>query len=64
MLREADFELTVSAHSLAQLHSNGISLQFSLVARLDFHCVCSDDLLNLAALEAHLRLSHDLCVGT
>ena len=53
-------KLTVGAHGFSQLQRHCVELQILLAIGLDFHGVRSDDLLDLARLEAHLGLSHDL----
>ena len=52
--------LTVGTHGFPQLHGDDVLLELPLVARLYFHSIRPDDLLDLSALEAHLRLPHDL----
>lgn len=56
-------ELTVGAHCLSQLERHRLGVQILLVSRLDFDGIRPDDLLDLSALEAHLGLAHNLCLG-
>ena len=53
-------KLTISTHCLSQLHGHGLFSEILLIAGLDLDGISPDYLLDLSALEAHLRLTHDL----